>query len=130
MKKTMTLVSILAVSVASPVFAEDHSNNEITPEYIAGFLAGASLTDGAIIDNLSSGNESEFIQRAYRTRLGEEHPAAQPTYLAGFCLPEDATEDSVISNISNELKHTTQPANSPRDITLYNTIKSLYPCND
>lgn len=130
MKKTMTLVSILAFSAASPVFAENHTTNEITPEYIAGFLAGAALTDGAIIDNLSSGNESEFIQRAYRTRLGEEHPATQATYLAGFCLPEDATADSIISNISDELKHTTQPANSQRDITLYNTIKSLYPCND
>ncbi|MBR9867306.1 MAG: hypothetical protein GYB20_07225 [Oceanospirillales bacterium] len=130
MRKTITLVSIIALSTAPIAFAERHANDEITPDYIAGFLAGADLTDGAIIDSISSGNESEFIQRAYRTRLGTEHPATQPTYLAGFCLPDSTTEDTLISSILEHLKETPRPTNSQRDIILYNAIKALYPCKD
>lgn len=130
MRKTTTLVSIIVLSTAPIAFAERQTNDEITPDYIAGFLAGADLTDGAIIDSISSGNESEFIQRAYRTRLGKKYPATQPTYLAGFCLPENATEDTLISSILEQLKETPRPANSQRDMTLYNAIKALYPCKD
>ncbi|SEQ67056.1 hypothetical protein SAMN03080615_02288 [Amphritea atlantica] len=130
MKKTIALVSALALPTAPAAFAEHHAYDAISPDYIAGFLAGADLTDGAIIDNISSGNESEFILRAYRTRLGKEHPAEQSTYLAGFCLPEGATQDSLISSILDKLSHTPRPDNTQRDVFLYNIIKSLYPCQD
>ncbi|WP_299201513.1 hypothetical protein [uncultured Amphritea sp.] len=128
MKKLITLVSALTIITALPAFAEDHTKTEITPDYIAGFLAGADLTDGAIIDNINSDNESDFIQRAYRTRLGKEHPSEQPTYLAGFCIPEGISEDTLISNISAQLKTTTMPVNTQRDTIVYSAIKTLYPC--
>ncbi|WP_428033599.1 hypothetical protein [Amphritea sp.] len=129
MNKTITLVSALTFFTALPAFAEGHANTEISRDYIAGFLAGADLTDGAIIDNISSGNESDFIQRAYRTRLGKEHPSLQPTYLAGFCIPEGISEEKLINSISDQLKQTTKPANTQRDTIVYSAIKALYPCN-
>lgn len=130
MKKTITLVSALTFITALPAFADDHANAQISPDYIAGFLAGAALTDGAIIDSISTGNESEFIQRAYRTRLGKEHPSVQPTYLAEFCIPEGTPENTLISNISAQLKQTTMPADTQRDSLVYSAIKTIYPCED
>ena len=54
--------------------------------YIAGFLDGALLTDSAIIDSLAT-SQSDFFERAYRTRLGAGRAPPPPTLLAEFCLP-------------------------------------------
>ncbi|RTE66443.1 hypothetical protein EH243_07560 [Amphritea opalescens] len=127
MKKTMTFVFAMTFMTVPTAFAEQH-NHDISAEYIAGFLAGANLTDGAIIKNINSGNESDFIQRAYRTRLGKKHPDSQATYLAGFCLPKDIDDETVVSNVSEALESRTYPETMQRDAIVYNTIKSLYPC--
>ncbi len=129
MKKAITLVSVLTFITALPANAEDHADTTITPDYIAGFLAGADLTDGAIIENINSDKGSDFLRRAYRTRLGTDHPNEQPTYLAGFCIPEDVSEASLINNISAQLKQTTMPENTQRDARVYSAVKSLYPCD-
>ncbi|MBU2966298.1 hypothetical protein Q4508_16905 [Amphritea sp. 2_MG-2023] len=129
MKKAMTVVFAMTFMTA-PAFADQHDQNDISAEYIAGFLAGANLTDGAIIKNISTGEESEFLQRAYRTRLGKKHPSTQVTYLAGFCLPEGIDDKTVINKVTEKLKTTTYPEKTQRDIIVYNTIKSLYPCNE
>lgn len=128
MKKAITLMFAMTFLSVSSAIAHEQTHTDISPEYIAGFLAGANLTDGAIIQNISTGNESVFLQRAYRTRLGEKHPNTQATYLAGFCLPEGIDNQTVVNKVIETLKSTTQPEDTQRDIIVYNTIKFLYPC--
>ncbi|WP_417222204.1 hypothetical protein [Amphritea sp.] len=130
MKKAITLVFAMTFLSVPPAMAHEHAHMDISSEYIAGFLAGANLTDGAIIQNINTGNESDFLQRAYRTRLGKKHPNAQATYLAGFCLPEGIDDKTVIHKVTEKLKSTTYPENTQRDVIVYNTIKSLYPCRE
>ncbi|MDO6562260.1 Rap1a/Tai family immunity protein [Amphritea sp. 1_MG-2023] len=131
MKQTITLVFAMTFLSAPSAFADQHSSIEITSEYVAGFIAGANLTDGAIIKNISAGNESNFIKRAYRTRLGEYHPNTQATYFAGFCIPEGVDDKTVTNKVIQQLKNTSNySANTQRDVIVYNTIKSLYPCTD
>lgn len=127
MKKIISIAFTMTFVITQPAFADQH--RDITSEYVAGFLAGANLTDGAILENIDTNNESEFLQRAYRTRLGNKY-RMQATYLAGYCLPEGVTNDTLIHNIINSLKNTAYPENTARDVLVYNTIKSLYPCKE
>lgn len=99
--------------------------------YIAGFLDGALLTDTAIISSLMAvdpGNDSsssEFLARAYRTRVGHLRGNPPSTALAEFCLPPDLTIDAAAEAVLPLLDVS---AGSSLQETVYAAVKARFPC--
>ena len=99
--------------------------------YIAGFLDGALLTDTAIISSLSAvepgadSGSSDFLSRAYRTRVGEFRDNPPATALAEFCLPPDMTIDAAAEALLPLLQ---SDAGSTLQEIVYAAVKARFPC--
>ena len=97
--------------------------------YIEGFLDGALETDSAIIKKVDAGDakHSEFLARAYRTRLGKSLKDLPSTFLADFCLPPLLTRADLVSRIAQQLsgEEQVQPSFSA---AVYATVKQQFPC--
>lgn len=96
--------------------------------YVAGFLDGALLTDTAIVDSLSGEPASEFLTRAYRTRVGEMRAPPPATALAEFCLPDGVSVDDAATQVVQTLADVGDGADSLQD-RVYATVKRLFPCD-
>ncbi|UTA48487.1 hypothetical protein L1F30_02825 [Simiduia sp. 21SJ11W-1] len=92
--------------------------------YIEGFIAGALLTDAAIVESLERSEGSAFMDRAYRTRLGQK--PVPPTYLASFCLPEQPI-DAMVKEIRGHLLKAKPSRNI--GVVIYDVLKKHYPCS-
>lgn len=130
MKRWISLV--FTVVLAGPAWAgvaEDCQSAAATEAshacdtYIEGFIAGALLTDAAIIQSLEKTEGSAFMDRAYRTRLGQ--PALPPTYLASYCLPE-LPMDQMIADIRSHMAKV--DPQQPLGEVVYAILKKHYPC--
>ena len=123
-----TLVFMLSSAVDAGV-AEDcqpgasKDASHACNNYLEGFISGALLTDAAIIQSLASAEGSDFMDRAYRTRLGQK--PVPPTFLAAFCLPEVPMPE-LIADIRKHMVG----ANPQRDLgdLVYGVLKQHYPC--
>lgn len=132
MKKIAHIFTIIACLFSPALLAESMHNDDIDSTYVAGFLAGAQLTDRVIIKRFNTyiKNEepSDFVKRAFKTRVGERQAAVPATFYAGFCIPEKTSEKVVISAILKEVKS----ANSSKDLkkasSVYLALRNLYPC--
>lgn len=96
-------------------------------QYVAGFLDGALLTDAAVVNNLSSGERSDFMERAYRTRVGEGRTPLPPTALADFCLPDGMSTDAAAERVVDALGQKPAIAQTLQD-EVYSAVKALFPC--
>tara|TARA_R110002110_G_scaffold415561_1_gene650782 strand:- start:83025 stop:83501 length:477 start_codon:yes stop_codon:yes gene_type:complete len=102
--------------------------------YIEGFLDGALVTDTAIVNNISSGKggaeASDFMTRAYQTRVGSSRGVLPATYLAEFCLPADLPRSSLVERLAKLLashRFDTAKRETVAD-ALYDEIKRSFPC--
>lgn len=132
MKKISCVLSLVTCLGITPALAMDDGSKQISKDYIAGFLAGARLTDGEIIKHFKTAGESssgsDFLDRVFRTRIGNQPVPVPATYYAGFCIPEDKSHTSIIRNIADQLKHVKHDQDTSPDSLVYQAIKMLYPC--
>ena len=132
MKKIAHIFTIMACLFSPILLAESTINNDVDNAYIAGFLAGAQLTDRVIIKRFNTYIENEepsdFFKRAFRTRVGESQVAKPDTYYAGFCIPEDTSEKTVINAILKEVESTNSSKNLQKSSAIYLALRNLYPC--
>lgn len=108
--------------------AAKNLSSEACRFYVAGFLDGALLTDTAIVRSLTTDDDadtSDFLARAYQTRVGHLRGGAPATALAEFCLPPELTIDDaareVLPMLSTDAGTTLQEA-------VYAAVKIRFPC--
>jgi len=133
MKHLMPIVTLITCVSAPSLFASDGTDSDtLDKSYIAGFLAGAQLTDTEIIRRFDAANEgdqpSDFFERAFKTRVGERPSAVPATYYAGFCLPKDMANDDVIDNILGEITQKGSSADSDKAQLVFRALRNQYPC--
>lgn len=97
--------------------------------YIDGFIAGAVATDtvNSIERTEEVKNLSAFVERAYRTRMGEVDSRAQATQFMHFCVPDDAAKESVITKLSKHFTHSIETTDMLKT-TVYKALSTEYPC--
>lgn len=132
MSKITPVVAMITCILATTVSAQQSSYESIDEAYIAGFLAGAQLSDREIISrfNVSDGSDepSDFLKRAFKTRLGEPQPTVPDTYYAGFCIPEDQSQKTVINAIIKEIKTRQTTTETEKANSVFLAVQTLYPC--
>ncbi len=132
MKKLAHIFTIIACLFSPTLMADSMNDDGLDSAYIAGFLAGAQLTDSVIMkrfDNYTENEEpSDFFKRAFKTRVGPRPAAVQATYYAGFCLPENTSEKIIIDTILLEVKNADSSPNLEKSSAVYLALRNLYPC--
>ena len=114
---------------------EGHAATEaeiaICHAYIEGFLDGAVITDTAVIASVEEGapKESDYLKRAYMTRMGSYNPKLPATALAHFCLPQGMEREEVVEAIATAIA-LDESAAEDVSISLYNILQAHYPCEE
>ncbi|GGK55583.1 hypothetical protein [Amphritea balenae] len=133
MKKINCILSLtICLGIGTtPAMAMEKNSGQISKDYVAGFLAGARLTDGEIIEHIKKTDDSSsgFLERAFKTRLGKQPSSVPATYYAGFCIPDDKPHASIVNNIIDQLKLVEPGQNSSPESMVYRAVKMRYPCN-
>ena len=93
--------------------------------YINGFLDGAELTDIAILNKVK--DRSDFLERAYATRVGSGKGTLPATFFADFCIGKDLSRQQIVDEIMNAFEEN-PPRGADERVAIYQTIKRLYPC--
>lgn len=131
MNKLTHIFTIIAC-LFSPITFAENTHNDLDQAYIAGFLAGAELTDNAIIKQFDTSIENEepsdFFKRAFKTRVGERQTTVPATYYAGFCLPENTSEKVIIDAILKEVGNSNGNQTLEKASAVYLALRNLYPC--
>ncbi len=132
--RNLTRIFTIMACLFSPAILAEGSENSLDKVYVAGFLAGAQLTDNVIIKQFDSYIEndepSDFFKRAFKTRVGGGKPKAvvPATFYAGFCLPENTAEETVIDAIIKEVESADSSQNLEKSSAVYLALRNLYPC--
>jgi len=114
---------------------EGHAATEaeiaICHAYIEGFLDGAVITDTAVIASVGEGapEESDYLKRAYMTRMGSYNPKLPATALAHFCLPQGMERKQVVETIATAIA-LDESAAEDVSISLYNVLQASFPCEE
>lgn len=97
--------------------------------YIHGFLAGAVVTDAVIaMERKEEVNKrSSFIERAYRTRVGQADSRMQETQFMHFCVPDEESKESIVDRLSKRFLHPLETIEMLKT-TVYNALSAEYPC--
>ena len=121
----------LVKSCSGFISSKDIPEDSVCYEYISGFIDGAVLTDSAIIENISKEQKelSDFFNRAYKTRVGNDRKKVPATYYANFCLPEDQSRKMVIEELIHQLDAEVITKQTFK-LTLYETLKRVYQCEE
>lgn len=113
--------------VVAACLSDQQSKNDIfvCHTYIEGYLDGALVTDAAILETVArnEGKTSEFVKRAYLTRVGNDRRNIPATALAHFCLPESVNRPDIVRAIGHALK----AADITSD-TISEAVYEQYPC--
>lgn len=129
--KQVIVIASMIFSTASIAGTVDQSQM-YNKQYIAGFLAGAQLTDSEIIRRIEAESEveprSDFFKRAFKTRLGKSAEAFPATYFAGFCIPENESTETVVANIVQQISLQTHTNSTNKALVIYTAIQTRYPC--
>jgi hypothetical protein len=135
---------LLAALGASPAFSWNEqvvaaclsgqqSDNDVfvCHTYIEGYLDGALVTDAAVVETVarSEGETSEFVKRAYLTRVGSKRKNLPATALAHFCLPESVTRPDIVGSIGDALKSADIISDTLSE-AVYEILKKQYPCGE
>ena len=120
---------VLAQSDEMPDYCAD-LDSDICKAYIHGFLDGAVITDTALINNILEGQKdrSDFVERAFATRVGQERFNRNPTYYANFCLPEGVSLTDDAAKIASDLNES--HTGDDLAVSVYEAIKQDFPCGD
>lgn len=116
-------------ALADACRSTEGSDRTLCARYVAGFLDGALLTDAAVVNNLSSDERSDFMVRAYRTRVGEGRAPLPPTALADFCLPDGLSSDAAAGRVVDALGQKPATTQTLQD-EVYSAVKALFPCEN
>lgn len=114
---------------------EGHAATEaeiaICHAYIEGFLDGAVITDTAVIASVGEGapEESDYLKRAYMTRMGSYNPKLPATALAHFCLPQGVERKQVVETLATAIA-LDESAAEDVSISLYNVLQASFPCEE
>lgn len=114
---------------------EGHAATEaeiaICHAYIEGFLDGAVITDTAVIASVGEGapEESDYLKRAYMTRMGSYNPKLPATALAHFCLPQGMERKQVVETLATAIA-LDESAAEDVSIALYNVLQASFPCEE
>lgn len=114
---------------------EGHAATEaeiaICHAYIEGFLDGAVITDTAVIASVGEGapEESDYLKRAYMTRMGSYNPKLPATALAHFCLPQGVERKQVVETLATAIA-LDESAAEDVSIALYNVLQASFPCEE
>lgn len=131
MKRMGAISALLICMAVAPVSVAQQRDVQISDDFIAGFLAGAQITDDAIIKRLDSEGEqrSDFFERAFKTRVGDRAKPVPATYYAGFCIPDEEAVSTVVTHVKQEIGRMTQEEGVPNNADLvYKALRSRYPC--
>lgn len=127
---TVFLLALIAVPPAIANVAGDCQQgasieaSHACDTFIEGFLAGALLTDAAIITTLeNTEGGTDFIDRAYRTRVNRRRLPS--TFLASFCLPRVGTAE-LVADIRALLRNA--DPERPLGEVVYDVLRTHYPC--
>ena len=121
----------LVKSCSGFISSKEIPEDSVCYEYISGFIDGAVITDSAIIENISKEKKelSDFFNRAYKTRVGNDRSKVPATYYANFCLPEDQSRKLVIEELIHQLDAEVITKQTFK-LTLYETLKRVYQCEE
>ena len=114
---------------------EGHAATEaeiaICHAYIEGFLDGAVITDTAVIASVGEGapEESDYLKRAYMTRMGSYNPKLPATALAHFCLPQGMERKQVVETLATAIA-LDESAAEDVSFSLYNVLQASFPCEE
>lgn len=133
MKRLTTTVALVTCLSATSLFATADTDSDATQKaYIAGFLAGAQLSDSEIIRRFDDASRNEqpssFFERAFKTRVGERSSSVPATYYAGFCLPDDIVDEEVIKTIMDEVRQTDTDSAEGKASVVFKAIQTKFPC--
>ncbi|MGB0468178.1 MAG: Rap1a/Tai family immunity protein [Pontibacterium sp.] len=133
MKHLMPIFTLITCVSAPSLFASESTDTQaLDKSYIAGFLAGAQLTDNEIIRHFDAANisdpPSDFLIRAFKTRVGERPATVPATYYAGFCLPENMVHDDVVEDILKKMGQSTNNTRVNKANMVFQTLRAQYPC--
>ena len=105
------------------------SSHAACSAYIEGFLDGALVTDAAIVESMSGDQHttSDYLKRAYQTRVSSQRLNPPPTALAHFCLPENESRAEVVETIAADLLAREDDGKPISDV-LFGILQSKYPC--
>ncbi len=93
--------------------------------YSQGFLAGVSATDTA---NATPQTErSPFMERAYRTRGGDNARVKQSARSNRYCSPNDESLTQVIYALSEPLAPPIETSETLQE-RIFHVLKAAYPC--
>jgi len=111
---------------------EASTESMVCAAYIEGFLDGAIVTDAAVVESLTSTPTatSDYLKRAYSTRVGWERGKLPATALAHFCLPEETARADVVSAIVTALEASGSRDSGDVATSVYNILSANYPCQD
>lgn len=132
-----TFCFFLITFASNHSLAQDEATNycadtesDICKAYIHGFLDGAVETDTALINNILEGQKdrTDFVQRAFATRIGQERFNRNPTYYADFCLPEGVSLAEDAAKIASDLADYDQ--GQTLALWVYDVIKQDFPCEE
>lgn len=135
MKRLTSMLVLISSMYGSAAIATDNDQQlAIDKTYIAGFLAGAQLSDSKIMqrfEELSSvEQQSNFFQRAFKTRVGDRAEPLPATYYAGFCLPDKPVDDEIISAILAETKVIESNTSLDKADLVFKAVTARYPCEE
>lgn len=125
--KTLTVFSFAALMMTE----SKADSSQACSQYVKGFIDGALVTDNSIVENLTKDYEgqgqSEFFQRAFKTRVGSRYQMLPATYYAGFCFPENEELEVTAAKVSKGYCSSDNVALNSEAIFTY--LQSHYPCN-
>ena len=97
--------------------------------YIQGFLAGMRFSETLNPAPLDEANNPwpAFIERAHRTRVGDQPKPKQSVRFKYFCLPNDEPLSEVINVLSKPLSSPIETVEKLK-AKILNTLRVEYPC--
>lgn len=134
MKKYLSVVAVsgclfLAPSLYGEALTAEESANKA---YIFGFLAGLQHTEreeSGATEIKSPQIQSDFFQRAYKTRLGREPQSLSSNHNETFCLPADGISDTKLHYMVSRFNEISMSSQTDKAQQLFQVVQSTYPCS-
>jgi len=116
-------------------YQEGTDRNEINPckLYIDGFIDASLLSESAAVKpeallTKQSKKTSEFMKRAYETRVSERKSLMKNNVIHAFCIPLETDRKAVASQVAKSL-NIADLKNKPLKKVLFEALESDFPCS-
>ena len=122
--KTLPIIAALTFSVGVAI-AQDSgqlSGNTNNQDIIAG---SQDIERAGSTANFAA---SSFLDRAFRTRVGNRGASIAATSYTGLCLPQGSQKDKLVESVLNDVTLAKSGINQADASRVLHTIYSKYPC--